>query len=53
MTATSCDDFSETHPSRWNDDADILWLDEPRAQNGFISPSGRPGCGVRLNESLL
>ena len=53
MAATDCADMAETHPVRWTDAADELWLDEPRVVDGHIAPLDRPGFGVILNEAML
>ena len=53
MAATDCDDLAETHPARWIDSTDELWLDEPRVVDGHIAPPDRPGFGVVLNEAML
>ena len=34
IAATACEDLAETHPNRWQEGADTLWLDEPRAVGG-------------------
>ena len=53
IAATDCADLAETHPARWEASADELWLDEPRAVDGQLTPPDRPGFGVTLNEALL
>ena len=53
IAATDCADLAETHPARWEASADELWLDEPRAVGGQLTPPDRPGFGVTLNEALL
>ena len=53
IVATHCEPFAETHPHRWEPGAEVLWLDEPQANAGMISPPDRPGFGVSLNESML
>ena len=53
IAATTCEDLAETHPDRWQEGADTLWLDEPRAVGGRIAPTDRPGFGVTLNEAML
>lgn len=38
------------------DEDQIFWRlfdDEPKPENGFITPTGRPGLGVTLNETYL
>ncbi len=38
------------------DEDQIFWLlfpDEPRAVNGLVTPTGRPGLGINLDESML
>ncbi len=53
IAATDCDDLAETHPERWEESADELWLDEPRVVDGYLTPLDRPGFGVVLNEAML
>ena len=53
IAATGCEDLAETHPDRWQDGAETLWLDEPRPVDGYITPHDRPGFGVVLNEAML
>lgn len=53
IAATDCDDLAETHPERWEESADELWLDEPRVVDGYLTPLDRPGFGVTLNEAML
>ena len=53
IAATDCEDLAETHPERWEDSADELWIDEPRAVDGYLTPLDRPGFGVILNEAML
>ena len=53
IAATGCDDLAETHPDRWLPHTDELWLNEPRAVDGYLTPSDRPGFGVDLNEAML
>ena len=53
IAATGCDDLAETHPNRWQEDSETLWLAEPISQDGYITPPDRPGFGVVLNEAML
>ena len=53
LAATACGDLAETMPHRWSPPRDELWLDEPRAEDGYIAPLDRPGFGVVLNEAML
>lgn len=53
VAATDCDDLAETHPERWDDPSNELWLDEPRVVDGYMTPLDRPGFGVVLNEVML
>ena len=53
IAATDCEDLAETHPERWEDSTDELWLDEPRVVDGYLTPLDRPGFGVVLNEAML
>ena len=53
IAATDCGDLAETHPGRWLPPRDELWLDEPQAVDGHLTPPDRPGFGVRLNEAML
>ena len=53
VAATDCDDLAEAMPARWSPGSDELWLDEPRAVDGHLTPPDRPGFGVRLNEAMF
>ena len=53
MMATDCEDLAETHPDEWGQPYRNVWPDEPRAEDGYIAPTDRPGFGVTLNESVL
>ena len=53
LAATACGELAETMPHRWTPPQDELWLDEPRAEDGYIAPLDRPGFGVVLNEAML
>ncbi len=53
IAATDCEDLAETHPERWEESADVLWLDEPRVIDGYLTPLDRPGFGVAINEAML
>lgn len=53
IAASDWADFAEMHSDHIRDQRDILWLDEPRAVDGYVMPSDRPGFGVTLNEALL
>jgi L-rhamnonate dehydratase len=53
ISATDSDNLAETHPARWEEPRDELWLDEPRVVDGHLTPLDRPGFGVILNESML
>ena len=53
IAATDCEDLAETHPERWEESADELWIDEPRVVDGYLTPLDRPGFGVVLNEAML
>ena len=53
LAATGCGELAETMPHRWSPPRDELWFDEPRAENGYIAPTDRPGFGVVLNEAML
>ena len=53
IAATGCGELAETMPHRWRPPYDELWLDEPRAVDGYIAPLDRPGFGVVLNEEML
>ena len=53
IAATDCVNLAETHPERWEESADELWIDEPRVVDGYLTPLDRPGFGVILNEAML
>ncbi len=53
ITASDWADFAEYHSDHISSPRDVLWLDEPEPQDGFIAPSDRPGFGVTLNEEML
>lgn len=53
VVATDCDDLAEVLPGVRNADRDDLWLNEPKAVDGYISPTDAPGFGVTLNEAML
>ena len=47
IAATDCEDLAETHPERWEESADELWLDEPRVVDGY--PHALGPTGLRSN----
>ena len=53
IAASDWADFAEMHSDHINSRRDELWLDEPEAVDGFITPPDRPGFGVTLNEAML
>ncbi len=53
IAGSDCIDLAEVLPGMRGADRDDLWMDEPSAVNGFISPTDAPGFGVRLNEEML
>ena len=53
VVASDCDDLAELLPGMRDGPRDELWLNEPVAREGYISPSDAPGFGVTLNEDLL
>ena len=53
IAASDWADFAEMHSDHIRDQRDTLWLDEPQAIDGYISPPDRPGFGVTLNEAML
>ena len=53
VVASDCDDLAELLPGKRGEPRDELWLDEPVATEGYISPSDAPGFGVTLNEAML
>tara|TARA_Y100000996_G_scaffold415527_1_gene410845 strand:+ start:1059 stop:2105 length:1047 start_codon:yes stop_codon:yes gene_type:complete len=52
IVSSSCDDLAEVLPGTRDAIKDNLWIGEPNAENGFISPNDKPGFGVELNEEL-
>ena len=53
IAGSDCIDLAEVLPGMRGADRDDLWMDEPSAVNGFISPTDASGFGVRLNEEML
>ena len=53
IAASDWADFAEYHSDHIRSPRDLLWLDEPEPEDGFIAPSNQPGFGVRLNEEML
>ena len=53
LVASDWADFAEMHADHIRAQRDILWRDEPRAQDGYVAPSDAPGFGVILNEEML
>jgi L-rhamnonate dehydratase len=53
IAATGCEDLAETHPERWEQASETLWLEEPHPEAGFITTPDRPGFGVVLDEAML
>ena len=53
IAASEWADFAECHSDHIRFPRDVLWLDEPEPQDGYIMPSDAPGFGVTLNEELL
>ena len=53
IVASDWADFAEMHSDHIRDQRDVLWLDEPQAKDGYVTPSDRPGFGVELNEEML
>ena len=53
IAASDCMDLAEVLPGTRDAERDDLWIGEPTAENGYISPSDAPGFGVRLNEDML
>ena len=53
IAASDWADFAEMHSDHINAQRDELWLDEPAAVDGYITPPDRPGFGVTLNEAML
>ncbi len=53
IAASDWADFAEYHSDHIRSPRDVLWLDEPEPEDGYISPSDRPGFGVTLNEEML
>ena len=53
IAASDWADFAEYHSDHIRSPRDVLWLDEPEPEDGYIAPSDRPGFGVTLNEEML
>ena len=53
IVATDCIDLAEVLPGTRDADRDELWIGEPVARDGYISPTDAPGFGVRLNEDMV
>lgn len=53
IAATGCVNLAETMPAGWAEGMPQLWLDEPRAHEGYLRLSDRPGFGVQLNHDML
>ena len=53
LVATDCADLAEFHSDHIEEKRDMLWLNEPTPNNGYISPTDNPGFGVALNEAML
>jgi len=53
IAAGLCDDLGELVLGQRNAQSETLWLDEPKAVDGFLSVSAVPGFGVRLNEKMV
>lgn len=53
IAASDWADFAEMHSDHLNAQRDELWLDEPAAVDGYITPPDHPGFGVTLNEAML
>lgn len=53
IAAGLCDDLGEVVVGNRRGQPDELWLDEPQAVDGYLTVTGAPGLGVRLNEKML
>ena len=53
LVATDCADLAEFHSDHIEEKRDMLWLNEPTPNNGYISPNDNPGFGVALTEAML
>ena len=53
LVATDCADLAEFHSDHIEEKRDMLWLNEPTPNNGYISPNDNPGFGVALNKAML
>ena len=53
LVATDCADLAEFHSDHIEEKRDMLWLNEPTPNNGYISPNDNSGFGVALNEAML
>ena len=53
LVSTDCADLAELHSDHIEEKRDMLWLNEPTPNNGYISPNDNPGFGVALNEAML
>ena len=53
LVATDCADLAEFHSDHIEEKRDMLWLNEPTPNNGYISPNDNPRIVVALNEAML
>lgn len=53
IAASDWADFAEYHSDHIRSPRDVLWLDEPEPEDGFVAPLDQPGFGVKLNKEML
>ena len=53
IVASGCENLAEILPGTRESVQDDLWLGEPQAIEGLISPTNEPGFGVTVNEDLM
>lgn len=53
MAGTACEKLAELVLGNRRATQERLWLDAPRAVEGYLSLSDAPGFGLRLNEALV
>ena len=53
IAATDCEDLAEMLPGARGVPREELWLGQPMVEDGYLSPSDRPGFGVTVNEAML
>ena len=53
IAATDCEDLAEVLPGTRGVPREELWLGQPKVEDGYLSPTDRPGFGVTVNEAML